>query len=115
MNVGGEGPSGSSLPAGDTMTIQLIDHDARLVETAGERAILRVQDIPQEFLDGLRDCRHASCAAAGETHRVASIPHALVEKWQREGFDVLREPIRAIVRRLKAEGYDHFLTSNKAV
>lgn len=97
------------------MTIQVIEHEAALIESVGERAIMRVQHIPQEFLDGLRDCRNASSAAAGETHRVASIPCALVEKWQREGFDVFREPIRAIVARLKAEGYDFFLTTNKAV
>lgn len=93
----------------------LIEHNADLITQAGERAIVTVQDIPQSFLDTLKDCRSASAAAAGEAHRVASIPNALVEKWLREGFDVFREEARAIVARLKAQGYDQFLATDKAV
>lgn len=93
----------------------LIEHHADLIFQAGERAVKTVQHLPQAFLDSLRADRNASSAPATESYRVASIPNALVEKWQREGFDVFRESARDIVARLKAEGYDHFLTTDKAV
>jgi len=94
---------------------QLIDAEADLVFQAGQIGIVRTQDIPQSFLDHLKDCRAASAARAGDVHRVASIPAALVETWKRQGFDVMREPAKAIVARLKAQGYEHFLATDKKV
>lgn len=96
------------------MTI-LIDHSADLVMQAGELAVVREQDIPNWFLDSLKDSRTSSAQRAVDIHRVCSIPTALVEKWQREGFDVMKEPARAIVARLKAQGYEHFLATDKVI
>lgn len=93
----------------------LIDPEADLKFQAGSLAVVRTQDIPAWFLDSLKDARTASAQRAGETHRVASIPAALVETWQRQGFDVMKEPARAIVARLKAQGLEHFLATNKAI
>jgi hypothetical protein len=93
----------------------LIDHTADLKFQAGGLAVVRTQDIPDWWLESLKDSRLASRERAGETHRVASIPTALAEKWLREGFDVYREPARAIVQRLRAQGYEHFLTTEKRV
>ena len=97
------------------MTPALIEHDADLIFQAGERAIETRQFIPQEYLDGLRRARDASFLPTGDTHRVASIPMAIVETWQRQGFDVFRESAQAIIARLKLEALDCFLTSNKAI
>lgn len=97
------------------MRTLFVDHHADLKFQAGELAVVRTQDIPSWWLDSLKDSRLASRERAGETHRVASIPTALVEQWQRQGFDVYREPIRAIVKRLRDEGYHQFLTTEKRI
>ena len=78
--------------------------------------IERYQEIPQEFIDGLQAERHESKhRRAGEFMRVASIPVSIVEKWDREGYDVRSEPYRKTVAKLKAEGLDYFLTTDKDV
>ena len=77
------------------------------------------QEIPQSFLDGLAEQRNNSTAAPeGEFMRVASIPTVVVEKWMREGFDILSDRnIKGadIVKRLKAENLDAFLTTEKSI
>jgi hypothetical protein len=97
------------------ITNTLIDHQADLLFQAGGLAVVRTQDVPADWLENLKDCRLASRERAGETHRVASIPTALVEAWQRKGFDVYREPIKAIVKRLRDEGYHQFLATEKRI
>jgi hypothetical protein len=49
--------------------------------------------------------------------KVASIPAVVVEKWMREGFNILDQNIdgREIVKRLKAENLDAFLTTDKGI
>ena len=77
------------------------------------------QDIPQSFLDGLAEQRNNSTSVReGEFMRVASIPTVVVEKWMREGFDILSDRNITgadIVKRLKAENLDAFLTTEKSL
>lgn len=74
------------------------------------------QEIPEDYLRSLRQARDASGQErAGEYHRVASIPVALVEQWMREGYDVFKEPVRDTVARLKREGLDAFVTTKKRI
>lgn len=76
------------------------------------------QDITQEFLDGLKDHRNnASGKREGEFMRVASIPTVIVEKWMSEGFNIFDQNVngKEIVRRLKAENLDAFLTTDKSI
>lgn len=74
------------------------------------------QEIPEDYLSSLKQARDASGQErAGEYHRVASIPVALVEQWMREGYDVFKEPIRDTVARLKREGLDAFVTTQKRI
>jgi hypothetical protein len=50
--------------------------------------------------------------------RVASIPTVVVEKWRREGFDIMSDRNitgAEIVSRLKAENLDGFLTTDKSI
>lgn len=91
------------------------DVNADLVQSVGEMAIQRRQEIPDAYLRELRQERDASTSTpAGEFHRFASIPVAVVEMWKkRDGFDVYKEKPKAIIKKLKAEGLDAFLTSNK--
>ena len=74
------------------------------------------QHISQGFLDRLRDTRENSLnQGEGEYMSVASVPVAVVEQWQREGFDIMTEPAHAIVARLKQQNLDAFLTTKKQV
>jgi hypothetical protein len=76
--------------------------------------IAEEQFIPDEFLSSLRRERMDSISTpAGEFHRVASVPTGIVDKWKREGFDIYREPAEEILKRLRQEQLDAFITSNK--
>ena len=78
--------------------------------------IKREQVVPDEFLKHLADDRFDSLKKpAGDMHRVCSIPVAIVEKWLHEGFDIHRENIHAIIARLKKEGLDGLMATNKRI
>jgi len=104
----------------------MADHDTNLIGIdtdfiQNEDRVLRkhTQEIPQSFLDGLAEQRNNSTSQReGEFMRVASIPTVVVEKWMREGFDILSDRNITgadIVKRLKAENLDAFLTTEKSI
>ena len=104
----------------------MADHDTNLIGIntdfiQDEGRVLRkhTQEIPQWHLDALKEQRNNSTAAPeGEFMRVASIPTVVVEKWMREGFDILSDKNITgadIVKRLKAENLDAFLTTEKSI
>lgn len=66
------------------------------------------QDIPDSFLQRLRDIESNKRPGA-EYSLAASIPVIFVEKWLREGFDIYREPLKAIEARCRREGLEKFL------
>lgn len=74
------------------------------------------QNIPDEFVSALKrekiDTLHTP---EGEFMKVCSIPVVIVEKWQREGFDLYKENIKAILQRLQKEDFDAFITTRKRV
>lgn len=74
------------------------------------------QEIDQGLLDGLKDKRLASHnQREGEFMHVAAIPVVVVEQWLREGFDVFTADGREIVKRLKQQGLEHFLATDKQI
>ena len=79
----------------------------------------QTQHLSDQFLDSLKEQRNASSQQReGEFMRVASIPTVVVEKWMREGFDILSDKNITgadIVKRLKAENLDAFLTTDKSI
>jgi hypothetical protein len=75
--------------------------------------ITKTQDIPQEYIDYLKAYRADNAGLAGEYHRAASIPAIVHEKWLAEGYDCTVEPIRKTLAKLKAEGLDYFITTDK--
>jgi hypothetical protein len=94
--------------------VNLIDPTYEIV--GDFEAIKRTQEIPEDFLTGTKEQRDASSAPAGDFHKVASIPVAVVEQWMREGFDVMKDrniTVKDIVARLKKENLTAFLTTNK--
>jgi hypothetical protein len=78
--------------------------------------IQKSQNITQEYLDSLKAHRFESKhRPSGDYLRVASIPVVVIEKWMREGFDFYNEPASKIVAKLKSDGLDGFLTTDKQV
>lgn len=74
------------------------------------------QVITKEFVDNTAQFRNETSGyRSGNYHKVASIPLIFVEKWRNEGFDIYKESASAIIKRLKAESLDAFLTTNKKV
>jgi hypothetical protein len=76
------------------------------------------QDIPQYFLDSLAEQRHANAQKREDDFMsVASIPVVIVDKWMREGFNIMSGEHTAaeIVKKLKAENLEAFLTTEKRV
>ena len=84
--------------------------------------IKRTQDIPDDYISQLKadkiDTLHAPM---GDFHRVASIPLTVVQKWDREGFNleaVLADGVnglRKVIDRLNAEALDAFITTRKQI
>lgn len=95
--------------------LNLIDPNVDFDENENGLVIRKEQIITDEFLDGLKEDRAASKARAGEYHKVASIPTAVVEKWLREGFDIWRETPQAIVKKLHDENLTAFLATEKRI
>ena len=83
----------------------------------GENVIRKnTQYIPDEYLRSLQSAREDSMGQReGEYMRVASIPVAVVEKWKREGFDIYQVDGKEILKRLREENLDAFITTNKSI
>lgn len=96
-------------------SIVLEDFDWKIGEHVDGLFVKKGQHISDDFLTRNRDLRFDSKKRAGDFHHLASIPVVVVEKWLKEGFDIYREPAKAIVKRLKQENLEAFLTSNKSV
>jgi hypothetical protein len=92
-----------------------LDVRSTLVKSVGELAIQRAQEIPVSFRDALKQIRHASSARAKNFHHAFSIPVLFVEKFLREGFDIYREPARAIEAKLRREHLDDFIVTTKRI
>jgi hypothetical protein len=74
------------------------------------------QYIPDSYLRSLRAERDNSMAQREDNFmRVASIPVAVVEKWKREGFDIYQVDGKEILKKLREEQLDAFITTNKSI
>lgn len=93
---------------------KLLSTDFDIKDDGDKFTIERFQAIPQEYLDSLKEARFESKnRPAGEYHRAASIPQTLVDHWLAQGYDVFNEPISKTLAKLKAEGFDAFITTDK--
>ena len=88
-------------------------------EEAGSLVRQDSQVISQAFLDDMKERRDNSKRQAEKDYmHVAAIPLIVVEKWQREGFDILHDrniSLSEIVLKLKNENLDAFLATEKSV
>ena len=76
------------------------------------------QQISNQFLNSIKEQRNSSKSKReGAFMSVAQIPTIVVEKWMREGFDIFSGEHSAaeIVKRLKRENLEAFLTTEKSV
>jgi len=87
-----------------------------VVETVGQLAVKHQQIIPQSFIDDIRREREDSTSTlAGNFHRVARIPAAVINAWTREGFDWQRAPAREILAKLAKDQLDNFISTKKRI
>ena len=101
------------------------NHDTKLIGTTtnfGEDAdglfVKNSQNISTKFLDALKDERNNSMnQREGEFMKVASIPVVVAEAWKKDGFDITdpNTNVKEVLRRLRAENLDAFITTDKAV
>ena len=96
--------------------IDLSGVNTQYLQTGDDVYRKHTQDISQAFLDYLKDSRNASKdQSEGEFMRVASIPVAVVEQWQREGFNIYEATGPEIVKRLKDQNLDAFMATEKRI
>jgi hypothetical protein len=89
------------------------DHHSGVYDTL---IIQQSQEIPDEWISRNKLIRANSLhTREGEFMHVAEIPVVIVEKWLREGFDINKEPIRDILRRLRKEELEACILTNKRV
>jgi hypothetical protein len=80
----------------------------------GGLTMKNTQHIDQKWLDRLKDVRNNSGKQREkEFMRVASIPNAVVDQWLRDGFNIYEESGKEIVKRLRAQNLDYFMTTEK--
>jgi hypothetical protein len=95
---------------------QLIDQTYSLSENTDGHIIERVQQIPDGFMEALKQERIASSSVReGEMMRVASIPTALVDAWIAQGFPFYEMTVKQIVAKLKADNLEYFMTTDKSI
>jgi len=98
--------------------IDLVGVQNDFSEEAGNLVRTDSQSISQAFLDDLKDKRDSSMGRReGDYQHVASIPTIFVEKWKKEGFDIMdgSVPFKEIIKKLKAENLDGFMATEKQV
>jgi hypothetical protein len=96
--------------------MKLFDSSTDFADNADGLLIKRQQEIPDHFLDQLKDMRHASHSVReNEFMLAASIPVLIHEKWLREGYDCTRAPIKETLARLRRENLEAFIATDKRV
>jgi hypothetical protein len=100
--------------------LKLLDAEVAFHEDAsqpGKLIIQRYQEIPDSFVSMLKQIRMDSTGQREKNFmHAAAVPTSVHEVWmKRDGYDCTREPIRNTIRKLRAEGLDAFITTNKRV
>lgn len=95
--------------------IAIADIDWAIGEHVDGLFVRKDQDITPQFLNDCATARFESNTPSKDLHHIAAIPVVVVEKWLSEGFDIYQETPRAILRRLREESLDSFITTNKRI
>ena len=76
----------------------------------------QTQELPQEFIDSLKERRNESTKQReGEYMHAASIPVIVIEQWIREGFKYWEATGPEIMKRLRDQNLDAFIVTDKRV
>lgn len=76
----------------------------------------QTQEIPDSFIKELQEQKSAGgYTNSGEMLKMASIPVVIAEQMMREGIDVYKAPIKDIIKWLKLNDMEHFLTTSKRI
>lgn len=79
--------------------------------------LTRTQEIPDDFMSMLRGIREDSTEQRENNFMLcASVPEEVANLWLlRDNYDITKEDIRTTLKKLRAEGLDAFITTNKRV
>lgn len=98
------------------MNDKLIDTRMNVRQDAGELYQTQTQEIPDSFIKELQEQKSAGgYTQSGEMLKMASIPVVIAEQMMREGIDVYKAPIKDIIKWLKLNDMEHFLTTSKRI
>jgi hypothetical protein len=82
----------------------------------GELIFTRSQELPQDYLDGIKAARDASASGPiGDFMYVGSVPGAVVEQWAIEGFDFNNASFAEIIAKLRHDGLEGLIGTNRRV
>jgi hypothetical protein len=96
--------------------MKILDSSTQFDQFADNLVIKRQQEIPQWFIDQLREIKGESKSKReGNFMLVASVPTIIHEQWLKEGFDMTSEPYRETLKRLRALHLDDFIATNKSI
>lgn len=102
------------LSKGSMSKVNLINPTPDLIGTVDGFAVKQQQFIPQSFLDDIRDIRENSLSTPmGDMVLAARIPVAVIDKWDREGFDYNNAPVQDILHKLQLEQLERFIATKK--
>ena len=103
------------MPSNDT-PFHTVETQDIAIDESGLVTRRHSQWIDPKFLDNLKREREDSMNhREGEFQRVASVPVAVHEQWLREGFDMMKESPKEILKRLRAHDLTAFITTKKQV
>ena len=90
----------------------LIENHLIRVDGPNDRELIfkNFQEIPDWFIQNLRDQAEAQKHNRPEMRRIASIPEAVVHAWAKEGFILSEQTPQAIHARLIKEDMGKFIT-----
>ena len=91
------------------MDIKDIKHS--IVQEGNKLYTTKTQEIPDHFLKSLDYQKQQGCwTDSKDMMKMASIPVAVVDQMLREGVDVYKAPIKDIIKWLKNNDCERFLT-----
>ena len=98
------------------ITPQLLDPQWTLRGSDDNLFMQHDQELTDPFLDRIKDTQTASRnSRESEYMEICEIPVAVVDQWKRAGFDIYKENAKSILKRLRAENLQAFISTSKAI
>lgn len=94
--------------------VELVNPHGRVLANVGDPVIERKSNFDKTFFDRIGAMREADASRfAPEMVHVARIPVDVVHLWDKLGFDFERATAAEILARLRAEGLDDFIATER--